>query len=129
MTELKQLPKQKFITCPECHTNILILPDVKAMGNAIHNHVKTHRTRTALQKAKIVNNLTQQALYTIAVSNATKLPTKVWLLIESYFGSKHVHGVALTEKDADNWTTLKYQENPQGSFFSEQSAIVPIGGA
>lgn len=30
------------IRCPECQEKILLIPDERAMGKAIHDHVKKH---------------------------------------------------------------------------------------
>ncbi len=120
----KVFPKQKFVKCPECSAEILVLPDVPAMAKAIKNHIKLHRKLRAFKKVKIVNNLTQQVLLVIASVDAAKLPDRVWLLVESYFGVKHVLGVALSEADAEAWVSAKCGENPEGSYFYETSTVV-----
>lgn len=96
-----------------------MLPDIKAMAKAIENHVSSHKG-SALEKAKCANNLSQQAL----LAAVKDKPVRVWLLVETYFGVKRVHGVALTEREAEAWSDAQLAANPSGSFFSEISEVV-----
>lgn len=123
------LSGHNFITCPLCSEQILVVPDVPAMSKAVNSHVRSHRIRQHVEKAKLVNNLSQQILVIISqIAENIHLPIKVWLLVESYFGSKRVHGVALTVKDAEAWVDSKLVENPQGSFFYDAAEVVKGDG-
>jgi len=39
----QHLPKKGFIKCPECGEEILMIPTLRAMNEAIENHVHIHR--------------------------------------------------------------------------------------
>jgi hypothetical protein len=61
-TDTEKLLKQKLsvITC-ECGTDILLLPDLKAMNRAINVHVKEHRKkgRPAKKNVKTSSNISE----------------------------------------------------------------------
>lgn len=116
----KLMPSNKTIKCPKYPYKILMLPDVKAMAEAIKNHAESHKRLSRVAKANIVNNLTQQSL--LHAVNAK--PIKVYLLIESYNGFKKVHGVALSVEQAEAWMDAKNAEDPQGSFFFDSSEVL-----
>lgn len=124
----KLFPKQIFIRCQECDTDILVLPDIKAMAKAINDHAGKHTGRK-VRKASLVNNLTQQLLLVLAAKDKGKLPQTVWLLIESYFGTRRVRGVALTRQDADEWVKTQNKRDPDGSYYHDTSQVVPLGEA
>lgn len=117
----KIMPNQKFIVCPSCQKEILVVPDLKEMANAIQQHSQHHIDFTRLQKAKLRNTLTQSLLLIVAED---RQPHSVWLLVESYFGCKQVRGVALTEAHADEWVQTQYGSNPSGSYFREKSEVL-----
>lgn len=122
------LSHHNFITCPLCNSEILVVPDVQAMSKAVNTHVRKHNIRKQMERAKLVNNMSQQILVVISqIAESVHLPVKVWLLIESYFGSKRVHGVALTAKDAEAWVDAKLSVDPQGSFFFDTAEVVKGG--
>lgn len=57
------------IVCPECHEEILIVPNLKRMSEAIERHVDKHRKDTpenTLLCTKIHSSLTQQILIAVA---------------------------------------------------------------
>lgn len=116
-----------MLVCPECGFTILILPDVTAMAKAIDEHAKTHGARRRnLTRMRVITSLTEDLLVAIAKNgevNFVNEPKKVYLLVESYFGSKRVLGIALTEKEADDWVEAKLAENPNGSYFYETGKI------
>lgn len=112
----------KKISCEKCGRKILMLPDIKAMSRAIENHVNSHKV-SALARSRLANNLSQQAL----LAAVKDKPVRVWLLVESYFGSRRVHGVALTEREAEAWADAQSVANPSGSFFYDTSEVVQGG--
>lgn len=59
----------KTITCPDCGTEILILPDLKEMNKTIENHINKHRNGTikgTLSCIKIRHSLAQQVLMKVS---------------------------------------------------------------
>ena len=58
-----------FIKCPECSEEILMIPSLRAMNDAIENHVKAHKetlkTNPIMMHSKSINirlDLAQQVL-------------------------------------------------------------------
>ncbi len=39
----KGLPKKGFIVCPECDEEILMIPTLRIMSDAIENHIQKHK--------------------------------------------------------------------------------------
>ncbi len=39
----KNVPKKGFIKCPECGEEILMIPTLRVMHEAIENHIHTHK--------------------------------------------------------------------------------------
>jgi activator of HSP90 ATPase len=65
--------KKGFITCPECSEEILWIPSLQAMNEAIENHVKVHKellkTNSVIMYGKSINirlDLAQQVLRQIS---------------------------------------------------------------
>jgi hypothetical protein len=61
--------KKGFIKCPECSEEILMIPSLRAMNDAIENHVKIHKesleTNSIVMHSKSINirlDLAQQVL-------------------------------------------------------------------
>jgi hypothetical protein len=61
--------KKGFIKCPECSEEILMIPTLRAMNEAIENHVKVHKeilkTNPLVMHSKSINirlDLAQQVL-------------------------------------------------------------------
>jgi hypothetical protein len=44
-TPNKNSPKKGFIICPECGEEILMIPTLKVMSEAIENHVQKHKSQ------------------------------------------------------------------------------------
>ena len=123
---MQEFTKQKYVKCNLCQAEILVIPDIKAMDKAIHNHIKEHRLRNT-KKAKLLNNLTQQLLLAALETNAeyfANMPKHAFLLIQSFTGYRRILGVALLEHDAENWVTQKEHEEPTGSFYTDPIDLV-----
>ncbi len=58
----KGLSRLKCITCPECGENILMIPTLYKMVEAIENHVRLHRKQGSTCARAILVDLTQQVL-------------------------------------------------------------------
>ncbi len=62
------MPKRGYIRCPECGEEILMLPALRKMSEAIENHVKLHKEMPAASSL-----LTQQAAIHIRLDLAQQV--------------------------------------------------------
>lgn len=126
--QVQTIQTTKFVKCPECQADILILPDIKAMSQAFNEHAKQHinhkyTTRSIKYKrANLINNLTQQLLLQITNTGNLAKP-ELYLLIETYYGAKRTRGIALNEQDAGQWVNAQLSNDPDGSYFYEKGSI------
>ena len=121
--QVQKIQTTQFIKCPLCQTDILILPDIKAMTKAIEEHAKQHAPQARYKRAQLINNLTQQLLIQVIKSDESQALPQLYLLIESYFGVKRTLGIALSREAAEIWVDAQHDQNPDGSYFYEKGAI------
>lgn len=77
--------KMKCIRCPECGEEILLVPTLGKMIEAIENHIGTHRkqrpsrTEITLEPTNIRTDLTEQVLEQASKLNGVSLKPPPWL--------------------------------------------------
>jgi DNA-directed RNA polymerase subunit RPC12/RpoP len=88
-TESSSEIPNRYIRCPDCGEQILMMPNLSEMIEAIENHLSTHGTQAKLnpivhhlKEPIIEESLAEQALITAASMKETPNRNSTWINLE-----------------------------------------------